>query len=86
MIFKNIFGEDHANVATSFNKLALVYNCLREYIQAKELCEKALTIRKTIFGEDHAYVATSYNNLALVYNRVGEYKQAKQLYGKTTDN
>ena len=60
------FGEDHADVATSYNNLASVYNSLGEYNQAKELHEKALTIRKKIFGEDHAHVAASYNNLALV--------------------
>ena len=64
---ENIFGEDHADVATSYNNLASVYDRLREYIQAKELHEKALTIWKNIFGEDHADVATSYDNLASVY-------------------
>ena len=59
-----------------------VYNSLGQYNQAKELHEKALTIRKTIFGEDHADVATSYNNLASVYNRLGQYNQAKGLYEK----
>ena len=82
IIRKKIFGEDHADVATSYNNLALVYNSLGEYNQAKELYEKALTIRKKIFGEDHADVATSYNNLALVYNSLGEYNQAKELHEK----
>ena len=82
IIRKTIFGEDHADVATSYNNLASVYNSLGEYNQAKELHEKALVIRKKIFGEDHADVATSYNNLALVHNRVGEYIQAKELHEK----
>ena len=47
-------------------------DCLGEYNQAKELHEKALTIRKKIFGEDHTDVATSYKNLASVYYRQGE--------------
>ena len=66
IIRKKIFGEDHADVATSYNNLASVYDSLGEYNQAKELHEKALIIYKKIFGEDHADVATSYNNLALV--------------------
>ena len=82
IIRKKIFGEDHADVATSYDNLALVYNCLGEYNQAKQLSEKALTIRKKIFGEDHADVATSYNNLASVYNSLGEYNQAKELHEK----
>ena len=48
MIRKKIFGENHADVATSYNGLALVYNSLGEYNQAKELHEKALMIRERL--------------------------------------
>ena len=48
IIRKKIFGEDHADVATSYNGLALVYNSLGEYNQAKELHEKALMIRERL--------------------------------------
>ena len=67
MISKKIFGENHANVATSYDNLASVYNSVREYNQAKDLNEKALMIRKKIFDEDHADLAKTYNNLAAVY-------------------
>ena len=60
MIRKKIFGEDHADVASSYNNLASVYFSLGECNQAKELHEKALTIHKKIFGEDHANVGESY--------------------------
>ncbi|XP_073247201.1 uncharacterized protein [Porites lutea] len=66
IIRKKIFGEDHADIATSYNNLALVCYTLGEHNQAKDLHEKALIIRKKIFGEDHADVATSCDNLALV--------------------
>ena len=65
-------GEDHVNVATSYNNLALVYNSLGEYNQDKEFHQKALTIRKKSFGEDHADVATSYGILASVPSSLGE--------------
>ncbi|CAH3174978.1 unnamed protein product, partial [Porites lobata] len=81
-ILKNIFGEDHAYVAETYNDLALVYTHLGEYNQAKELHETALMIRKKIFGENHDYVATSCNNLASVYTHLGEYNQAKELQEK----
>ena len=35
IIRKTISGEDHANVATSYNNSALVYERLGEYNQAK---------------------------------------------------
>ena len=82
LIRKKIFGEDHANVATIYNNLALVCTGLGEYNQAKELNEKALLIRKKLFGENHADVAKSYNNLAAVYCNLGEYNQAKDLSEK----
>ena len=48
----------HADVATSYNNLALVYNSLGEYDPAKELLEKALRI----------YVEKVRNNLSLLNN------------------
>ena len=82
MIRKNIFGEDHTDVASSYNNLASVYCTLGKYNQAKELHEKALVIWGKINGEDHVDVARSYNNLASVYSSLGEYNQARELYEK----
>ena len=82
MIRKKIFGEDHTDIASSYNNLASVYSSLGKYNQAKELHEKALVIWKKINGEDHVDVATGYNNLASVYHSLGKYNQAKELYEK----
>ena len=43
-----------------------MYNRLGQYNKAKELHEKALTIRKQIFIEDHKYVERIRSELALV--------------------
>ena len=72
IIRKRIFGEDHVSVATTYNNLALVYERLGEYNQARELLEKVLMIYEKIFREDHAFVATGCDNLASVYNSLGE--------------
>ena len=82
IIRKKIFGEDHTDVASSYNNLASVYSSLGEYNQAKELYEKALVIWKKINVEDHVDVATTYNNLASVYWSLGNYNQAKELTKK----
>ena len=58
-------------VATSYTYLALVYNRLGEYNQAKHLHEKALMIWKRIFGEDHAHLASPKCNLAPVLKILG---------------
>ena len=70
-ISEKIFGENHADVATSYNNLAFVYNSLGEYNPAKQLDEKALIIRKQIFGEDHVYVETVRSQLVLVNKHPG---------------
>ena len=64
MIRKKGFGEDHADVATSYNDLVVVYKRLGEYNLAKELHEKALRIYEKIFVDDHLYVERVRNNLA----------------------
>ena len=79
IIRKKIFGEDHTDVASSYNNLASVYSSLGEYNQAEELYEKALVISKKINVEDHVDVATYYDNLASVYWSLGKYNQAKEL-------
>ena len=81
-IRKKIFGEDHVDVATSYDNLAMVYKCLGEFNQAKELHEESLTIRQKIFGEHHADVATSCDNLAMVYYCLAEFNQAKEGHEK----
>ena len=79
IIRKKIFGEDHPDVASSYNNLASVYSSLGEYNQAEELYEKALVIWKKINVEDHVDVATIYDNLASVYWSLGKCNQAKEL-------
>ena len=52
MIRKKVFGEDHPDVAASYDNLASVYKALGEYNLAKEYSEKVLMIRKRFYGED----------------------------------
>ena len=82
IIRKKIFGEEHADVAASYNNLGIVYQDLGQYNEAKEYYEKALIIKKKIFGEEHAAVATSYNNLGSVSQDLGQYNEAKEHYEK----
>ena len=49
IIKKKIFGEEHANVATSYGNLGNDYQDLGQYNEAKEYHEKALIIMKRRF-------------------------------------
>ena len=82
-IRKEIYGEHHGDVASSYNNLGTVFSDLGQYNQAKEYHEKSLAIRKEIYGEHHGDVATSYNNLGTVYSDLGQYNQAKEYHEKS---
>ena len=82
-IKKQIYGEQHGDIARSYNSLGAVYSDLNQYNQAKEYYEKSLAIRKEIYGEHHGDVAASYNNLGNVYSALGQYNQAKEYHAKS---
>ena len=82
IIKKKIFGEEHANVASSYNNLANGFQRLGHYNEAKEYHQKALIIKKKIFGEEHAAVASSYNNLGNAFQGLGQYNEAKEYHEK----
>jgi tetratricopeptide (TPR) repeat protein len=73
-------GEEHPDVATSYNNLAALYNSQGRYSEAEPLYQKALALRQKLLGEEHPDVATSYNNLAYLYNSQGRYSEAEPLY------
>jgi len=50
IIRQKIFGEDHADVATSYNNLGSVHWQLGKYNEGKQCHEKELIITKKIFG------------------------------------
>ena len=71
-------GQEHVNVATSYNKLASIYRDLGDFELAKEYQQRALNIYLDKLGPEHVNVATSYNNLALIYQILGDFVQAKK--------
>ena len=78
-ITRSRLGENHPDVATSLNDLALLYSSMGRYDQAEPLIQQALEIRKQLLGQDHPDVATSLNNLANLYWYLGRYDQAEPL-------
>ncbi len=80
LAFKNSFGEQHPDVATSLNNLAGLYESQGRYEDAEPLYKDALKMRKKLLGEQHPSVATSLNNLAGLYESQGRYEDAEPLY------
>ncbi len=76
------YGENHPDVARSYNNIGSVYNKLGEFAQALEFLQKALKIWLHVLGKNHPDVATSYNNIGIVYDNLGELAQALEFYQK----
>ena len=77
---KKRFGDEHPNVATSLNNLALLYDSQGRYSDAEPLYIGALSMRKRLLGDEHPSVASSLNNLAELYRSQGRYSDAEPLY------
>ncbi len=77
---KNLnFEEELTNVQ---NGLALVFQDLGEYEEARKLLEKAVISAEYYFGEKHPTTVATYSNLATVLRDLGEYERAKELLEK----
>ena len=77
------FGQDHASVAQSLNKLAMTYRAMGRYSEAEPLYKRSLGIREAKLGKDHPDVAQSLNNLGLLYYQTGRYAEAEPLYERS---
>ena len=84
-VTKKRLGEEHPDVATSYNNLALLYYSQGRYSEAEPLYKKALELRQRLLGEEYPDVATSYNDLALLYCSQGRYSEAEPLYKKALE-
>ena len=77
-----IYGEEHPDIATSYNNIGGVYASLEMYDKALANYKKALSIKLKIYGEEHPATATSYNNIGGVYDDLGMYDRALENYKK----
>jgi tetratricopeptide (TPR) repeat protein len=77
---QKLLGDEHPDVATSFNNLAALYRSQGRYSEAEPLYQQALALRQKLLGDEHPDVATSFNNLAGLYESQGRYSEAEPLY------
>ncbi|EIJ44235.1 hypothetical protein BegalDRAFT_3419 [Beggiatoa alba B18LD] len=79
---ENLYGKEHADIATTLNTLAETYRLVGRYTEAEPLHRRALAIRQKLLGDDVLETTTSMNNLALLYYETSEYNKARPLYEK----
>ncbi len=77
---RKIWGNEHKNVATTLNNLALLYYKQGKYNLAEPLYQEALAIYKHLFKRDNPDVATTLNNLASLYDNQEKYSEAESLH------
>ncbi len=75
-------GENHCDVAISYNNIGGVYYHLGELTRALEFYHKALKIELQVLGENHPDLATSYNNIGCVYQELRDLTQALEFFNK----
>jgi CHAT domain-containing protein/F0F1-type ATP synthase beta subunit len=80
---EKVLGKEHLLVATSLNRLGLLYEHMGNYSQAEPLLQRSLAIREKVLGKEHPDVAQSLNNLAELYRDMGNYSQAEPLYQRS---
>ncbi len=84
-ILERSLGEDHPDLATALNNLALLHYSQANYEAAQPLYERALAIDEKVLGPDHPGVATDLNNLALLHKKQGNFEAAEPLLRRALD-
>ncbi|NEU80153.1 FxSxx-COOH system tetratricopeptide repeat protein [Nostoc sp. UIC 10630] len=79
-ITKKRLGEEHLDVATILNDLAVLYRDQGRYSEAELLHLQALELTRRLLGDEHLDVAFSLNNLAEIYHSQGRYNEAEPLH------
>lgn len=81
-IAKTKHGENHPDVAASYNNIGSIYLRLGDNEKALEFHEKALNIQLQVLEENDSDIPTSYNNIGVVYFVRGDYKKTLKYYQK----
>ncbi|OUL28003.1 tetratricopeptide repeat protein [Nostoc sp. RF31YmG] len=66
---QRLLGQEHPDVATSYNNLAALYDSQGRYSEAEPLYQKALEIAKRSLGVNHPNTITFRENLQLLRER-----------------
>ena len=82
---EELYSNENADTATSYNNIGLVYNSQGDYAKALEYILKAFEIREKVLGKEHPDTAESYNNIGGVYDSLGDYTKALEYYFKALE-
>lgn len=81
---REILGDDHPRVASSFNGLGAMLGDLERWDEAAEMLEASLAIRRRLGVEDQR-VANTLGEIAWIRFRARDYAEAERAYRSTLD-
>ena len=84
-ILKNTLGDNHPDIAVSYNNIGAFFHALGDYRRAIVFFEKALEILKNTVGDNHPDVAVSYSNIGETYYAFRDYRRAIYCFQKALD-
>jgi serine/threonine protein kinase len=82
-LYTRYLGPDHAETLRSMHDLARSYHALGRYVDAVELEEETLAVRKATLGPDHPDTLMSMSTLAGGYYALGRHAEALKLCEET---
>jgi serine/threonine protein kinase len=77
---RQLYGEDHPEVAQGRRALALTLISQAKPDEAKALLRQALASQRKVLPKTHPDIAATLNDLALAYTRTADYASAEPLY------
>jgi len=80
VIWLKAFGENHPDVAASYNNIGNSFQSLGRREEALQNHQLALGIWLKAFGENHPDVADSYNNIGISLQSLGRHEEALHSY------
>lgn len=84
-ISREVFGENHPNVALSLVRIGFLLLDRGEYENALETFYRALFIRKNCLGKHHPLVAKIYNNLGVTNLHLQYYEEGLKSFENALD-
>jgi tetratricopeptide (TPR) repeat protein len=79
-IWEQSLGQNHPNVATDLNNLAMLLKNTNHLAEAEPLFRRALAIDEQSFGPNHPEVAINLSNLALLLEATNRLAEAESLF------
>jgi tetratricopeptide (TPR) repeat protein len=72
---EDIFGEQHLEIASILDHLALLKEAEGRFGEAEEFCRRAWRMRERLLGADHPDTATSIDHLAVLLRRMSGHSE-----------